>query len=392
MDIFFKETMGPKSENPHDTVRSDLQAEQAGASPELNLARAEVDELNWVFFGPHGLRAGWSILLFGVLLYFLLDLFQVILSFLVLDVAHWHVYGGTAVNTILGEGKRVAALLSAVLIVAAVERRRLADYNLSGSRRLVLLAGGAATGFAAVSLLIGVLREGGWLRFGPIALSGAPILEYALLWGIAFALVGLFEEGAFRCYLLSTLERGVNFWWALAVVGALCSYLLANPATTHGSEGVYIVALAGFFPCLYLRFRPSPRSGFWQAAWATSVGFGFIHTYNHGENWMGIFAAATIGFVFCVSVRVTGSAWWALGCHASWDWAESYFYGTADSGFYARGHLFTSMPSGLPVWSGGDAGPEGSVLVFPVILFLLATVVALYARRRETVAVVQQSS
>ena len=96
-----------------------------------------------------------------------------------------------------------------------------------------------------------------------------------------------------------------------------------------------------------------------------------IHTYNYGENWMGILAAAAIGFVFCVSVRLTGSAWWAIGCHASWDWAESYFYGTADSGFYARGHLLTSIPAGPALWSGGSAGPEGSVLVFLVILLLL---------------------
>lgn len=373
--------MGPESVKPQGTLPSDREATQTPAAAETKLDRPEIDELNWVFFGPHGLRAGWSVLLFGVLLYFLLDLFQVILSFLVLDVAHLHIYGGTALNTILGEGKRVAALFSAILIVAAVERRGLADFNLGGTRRLLRFVAGATTGFAAVSVLIGVLSEGGWLRFGPVALSGPSIFEYALLWGIAFALVGLFEEGAFRCYLLSTFERGVNFWWALAVIGALCAYLLASPEP-HGSWGVYIVGLAGVFPCLYLHVRKAPRSGFWQAAWATSAGFGFIHTYNNGENWMGILAAATIGFVFCVSVRVTSSAWWAIGCHAMWDWAESYFYGTADSGFYARGHLLTSIPAGSALWSGGAAGPEGSVLVFPTILLVLAAVVVIYRQRR----------
>jgi membrane protease YdiL (CAAX protease family) len=372
--------MGPESVKSQDTLPSNREATPSPAGEELKLDRPEIDELNWVFFGPNGLRAGWSILLFGVLLYFLLDLFQVILSFLVLDVAHLRVYGGTALNTILGEGKRVAALFSAVLIVAAVERRRLTDYNLGRAKRAVFLFAGAAAGFAAVSVLIGVLSEGGWLHFGPVALAGHSILEYALLWGIAFALVGLFEEGAFRCYLLSTLERGVNFWWALAVVGGLCVYLIASPEA-HGSWGVHIVALAGLFPCLFLQLSKSPRRGFWQAAWATSAGFGFIHTYNNGENWTGILAAATIGFVFCVSVRVTGSAWWAIGCHASWDWAESYFYGTADSGFYARGHLLTSIPAGSALWSGGAAGPEGSVLVFPTILLLLAAIVVVYRRR-----------
>ena len=379
--------MGPEFVN-HDAARAERSADRddtpANPSADVRTGRPEADELNWVFFGPHGLRAGWSILLFGVLLYFLLDLFQVILSFLVVDVAHLRVYGGTALNTILGEGKRVAAMAAAVTIVAALERRRAADYNLAGARSLRLLLGGAAAGFVAISALVGALSEGGWLRFGPVALAGPPILEYALLWGLGFALVGFFEEGAFRCYLLSTVARGVNFWWALAIVGAICLYVVAIPRA-HGAWGVYIVAIAGLLPCLYVHLRKFPSSGFWEAAWATSAGFGFIHTYNNGENWMGILAAAAIGFVFCVSVRVTGSAWWAIGCHASWDWAESYFYGTADSGFYARGHFLTAIPSGPALWSGGAAGPEGSVLVFAVILLLLVSVVAIYGRRKDEV-------
>ena len=350
---------------PEDGLRTDGREQRTATamdrSPDLNRARPETDEISWIFFGPRGLRAGWSILVFGMLLYFLLDLFQWILSFAVLEIAHLRVDRASPLNTILGEGRRLAALASSVLIVAALERRRWTDYNLGGSKRLLRLLAGTAAGFGAISMLIFGLREGGWLRFGPAGLSGAQIVRYALLWAIAFVLVGLFEEGAFRCYLLATLERGLNFWWALAVVGGICLYLAMEPQA-HGAAGIYAAALAGFLPCAWLQWRPSQRSGFWQATWASSVGFGFIHTFNNGETWMGILAAAAIGFVFCVSVRLTGSAWWAIGCHASWDWAESYFYGTADSGFSARGHLLTTMPMGSPLWSGGSDGPEGSVL------------------------------
>jgi membrane protease YdiL (CAAX protease family) len=130
-----------------------------------------------------------------------------------------------------------------------------------------------------------------------------------------------------------------------------------------------------------LHIRKTPRSGFWQAAWVTSTLFGYIHTSNNGENWIGIFAAALIGFVFCVSVWVTGSAWWAIGCHAAWDWAETFFYGTADSGMVARGHYLSSTPSGNALWSGGADGPEGSLLVLGVILLLLAALILIYGRK-----------
>ncbi|MDE3149195.1 MAG: CPBP family intramembrane metalloprotease, partial [Acidobacteriota bacterium] len=123
-------------------------------------------------------------------------------------------------------------------------------------------------------------------------------------------------------------------------------------------------------------------SGFWQAAWVTSTFFGFLHTSNAGENWTGIAAAGAIGFVFCVSVWVTGSAWWAIGCHAAWDWAETFFYGTANSGLVPKGHFLSTAPAGSAFWSGGTDGPEGSVLVFAVILLLLAALIAIYGRRR----------
>jgi membrane protease YdiL (CAAX protease family) len=132
-----------------------------------------------------------------------------------------------------------------------------------------------------------------------------------------------------------------------------------------------------------LQLRKVSGSSFWQAAWVTSTLFGFIHTNNNGENWIGIFAAALIGFVFCVSVWATGSAWWAIGCHAAWDWGETYFYGAADSGNVAVGHYLTATPSGATLWSGGTDGPEGSLLVVPVVLLLLLAILVLYGRGKH---------
>ncbi len=371
--------MGPESVNPSKEEPSVPEPTEAlfGTPPP--------DDMNWVFFGSQGLRAGWSLVIFGFLLFVLARVFSTFLSFLVFDVKNLTIVSGSPLNTILGEGEWVAALLAATLIIAALERRRVTDYNLAGPKRLSLFLGGLAAGFIAVSVLIGILSQGGWVRFGPLALSGMHIFKYALLWGLAFALVALFEEGTFRCYLLSTFTRGINFWWALASVGPICLWL-ALTSTGHGAWGTYAVAMAGLFPCLYFEWSQSPQSRFWQAAWVTSVGFGFIHTFNNGENWIGVLAASAIGFVFCVSVRITGSAWWAIGCHTAWDWAESYFYGTADSGFAARGHLMTTVPAGSPLLSGGADGPEGSALVFPVMLLLVMAVYLIYGRRKSATA------
>jgi hypothetical protein len=339
----------------------------------------ETRAVRWVFLGGQGLRAGWSVLIFVILI----ALFGTALGF---AFSRLHLLGAgnknefTASVAFFSEAISFLAMAGAAALVALIERRRsLMAYNLIGPRRMVHFFSGLVAGFAALSALIGGLAWGGWLHFGPIALSGAEVFKFGALWAAAFLLVGFFEEGTFRCYLQFTLTRGINFWWALGIIGAVCLELVLT-IKGNGVWGVYAFALVGLLPCFLLHIRKAPGSAFWQAAWVTSTLFGFIHISNNGENWIGIFAAAAIGFVFCVSVRVTGSAWWAIGCHAAWDWAETYFFGAADSGNVATGHYLTTTPVGNVLWSGGTDGPEGSVLVLAVILLLLAALVAIYGR------------
>lgn len=334
--------------------------------------------LGWVFLGPQGLRAGWSVLLF-VFTYLLAAMAA---GFLLMRSHPVNPKGGlTPHNVFLNELILLAGLVAAGAVMALLERRRMVDYNLTGPRRTRHFFSGLAVGFAGLSLLVGELAAGHWLRFGEPALSGTAVLSYALLWGCIFLIVGCVEEGTFRCYLQYTLTRGINFWWALGVVALLCTDLLVTHKG-NGAWGDYAVALLGFFPCLILHRRAAAHSSFWQAAWVTSTLFGFVHTSNGGENWVGIFSAAAIGFVFCVSIRVTGSAWWAIGCHAGWDWAETYFYGTADSGLVPRGHFLTTTPAGNPLWSGGSDGPEGSLLIVGILVLFLLWLVAVYGRKR----------
>jgi uncharacterized protein len=323
--------------------------------------------LAWVFLGPQGLRAGWSI----VLAYSLFYLFRVLVGSILAPSLPDDASGFTAGLVALLEFVPFVAMIAAGLLIAAVERRRIFDYNLTGRRPASHFLLGFAAGFAVLSALVGALRLGGWVRFGPAALSGAEALRFAVLWACAYLVVGCVEEGLFRCYLLFTLTRGLNFWWALALEAALCLYAYGYAGAD--APGVYLVALLGLFPCLFLHQKVAARSAFWQAAWVTSTLFGLIHSFNGGENRIGIFAAACIGFVFCVSVRLTGSAWWAIGCHAAWDWSETFIYGTANSGIPAENHLLAAVPAGNPLLSGGADGPEGSVLVLGAVALLLAS-------------------
>ena len=309
---------------------------EARATEAMPLPLAQMDPpeppetrfLKWAFLSTKGLRAGWSIAAFLALFI----LFTVLAGGVLMLVTHKGHFGGGGQNnqaaatlspgsTIAQEGAMVFGLLCATLVMGLIERRRITAYYLGGPRPVCHFAWGLAGGFGTLSLLIGALYAGHWITFGPVALSGIAIWQNALLWAIGFALVGLSEEGLFRCYFLFTLRRG---------------------------------------------FMESSL-GFWLAALVSSLLFAGAHMGNTGESAFGVVCTGSIGFVFCMSVRYTGSLWWAIGYHAAWDWAQTFFYGTADSGLVAKGHYLTTAAAGNPLWSGGSVGPEGSLLIAPVI-------------------------
>ena len=344
---------------------------------------AETSFLKSILFGSQGIRVGWLAAGFVVLLFLISGILQTIVVLAIAKPLHIDLEAFTPISALLMEIVQFLSILGAVALLALIERRRIVDYNLTGPRRVPHFLTGLVAGFTALSVLVLCLYAGGWLRLSGASLNGAQVAKYAALWGIIFLLTGFAEEGSVRCYLLFTLTRGVNYWWALGTV-ALLSLLAVLNSHSNGAGGVYIAALLGLLPCLLLHLKNSPSAGFWQASWLTCTLFGYIHTFNTGETWIGIFSAAAIGFVFCVSIRLTGSAWWAIGFHAAWDWAQTFFYGTADSGLVPKGHYLTTTPAGAVLWSGGTDGPEGSLLVLPTVLLILLALILVYGRKAKS--------
>ncbi|MGA8163364.1 MAG: type II CAAX endopeptidase family protein [Acidobacteriaceae bacterium] len=315
-------------------VRDGSAETQRGASPEPEsplrapMRRPEIPGLR-LLYGPQGLRAGWSLLTFAMLVYLLLQVFGLMIG------RYVHIGGdGTLppISALLMELTQFVPVVVATAILAMFEGRSLTFYGFQGRARGRRFLAGLGCGFAAISLLVMVLRQLGYLVLEGRAIGGGPALRDAVVWGGVFLLVGLTEEMMFRGYAQFTLTRGLGFWW-----------------------GAVLIAIA----------------------------FGLMHSINGGETPLGLVAVGAVGLVFCLSLWYTGSLWWAVGFHAAWDWGESYFYGTADSGLVAQGHLLREHPVGAPLWSGGATGPEGSVLVFPLLVVIAVLMVVWWGRRGE---------
>jgi len=284
--------------------------------------------LRSVFVGKNGIRAGWSLLIFlGVMFLTIIPIGIAIIVFHVPISGKVH----SPAEAIIGEVLSLILVLVPTIVMSFIERKRFWNYGFLDRRALRRFGGGFCCGFVAISILIAILAAGGWIAFDGLTLHGIDALKYAGLWGIAFLILAVFEESMFRGYPQYTLARGMNFWAAAVILSVL---------------------------------------------------FGLSHLSNPGENWLGILQVMVVGLVFSLSLRLTGSLLWAVGLHAGWDWAQTYFYGTPDSGLVMEGHLLSTHPVGNPLWSGGAAGPEGSVLAF-FILFAVGFGVWFYWRPKQ---------
>ncbi len=239
----------------------------------------------------------------------------------------------TAVFVIVNDGLPLAAMLGSAWLFSRGERRPFSVYGI-GRRRWKDVLPGAFWGLALLSALVLLLHTLHLLVFESRALSGGLAVWFGCKWFLAFCIVGGAEEYFFRGYIQYTLMRGM---WGVAE-----------------------------------RLRPANARpvAFWLSAIFLSIIFAALHATNGGESALGLAVVFLAGMTFAYALWRTGSLWWAIGFHTTWDWAQSFLFGVPDSGNVSVGRLFITHPSGNPLLSGGTVGPEGSVFV--VLAFLLA--------------------
>lgn len=270
--------------------------------------------LRHIFVSKQGIRAGWSAFLFVAIYAILSTLATATLGHFV-ELEPKGLLPPALV--FLRESSDLLVIFVAIWIMARLENQPFPSFGYSGDHKVIRLVSGVVWGILSLSGLIAFLWKTHLIVFSGLLLTGVAAWKYALAWAFIALLVGIFEESLLRGYLQYTLARGFGFWWAALLL---------------------------------------------------SVAFAFWHISNGDESLLGLLVVGLGGLVFCLSLWYTKSLWWAIGFHAGWDWGQSYLYGTPDSGLLTKGHLFASHPSGNPVWSGGATGPEGSLLILPMLI------------------------
>lgn len=264
-----------------------------------------------------GLPAKWKAFLFmaGVLLLFPLALVP----------ANWLSARGLLQERAAWAAAYHWAAFLAVLVPTAVaawcEGKPMGSFGMAWRpRQGRLIAEGVAWGVGAVGLVAGLLYATGIAR-AHLSIPGArQVISSGATWGLAMLGFALFDQFLKRGYLQSTIGRAL---------------------------------------------------GFWQAAWLLSVLFTLEKLLGF-RNPLELTGFLATGLLACLTLRRTGSLWFAVGLQAGLDWSLVFLFGMRHPTTVLRApeSLVRADMQG-PVWlSGGEHGFYASALFFGLLAIL----------------------
>ncbi|GGK70963.1 CAAX amino protease [Sphaerisporangium melleum] len=127
------------------------------------------------------------------------------------------------------------------------------------------------------------------------------------------------------------------------------------------------------------------RLGTWGALVLTGLVFGLMHIINpHATLWGALAIGIEAGWMLAAAYAATRTLWLPIGLHFAWNYTEAGIFGTDVSGKTGSEGLLDGVTSGPALLTGGDFGPEASLVT--VIAGLVVTLLFMrLARRRGTV-------
>ena len=261
------------------------------------------------------LRPIWRAILYAVFAGFIINQ---LLGYLIIELLLGSKFALAPGPIALGESINFLAALACTAAFALYEQRTADSYGLRIDRAL---SGPTWDGFAvgvvmAAGVGLGMAALGG-MRVVGLAMTGSVLVTSAIAWLGACVAVGVSEEFLFRSYFLQTLWKSLGFWPASIVIALVF-------AADHYFE------------------KP-------------------------GENLWDVITLVSLSLMMCYSVLRTGTLWFAVGFHVSFDFMQLFVIGTPNGDHIPADRLLNATFNG-PAWlTGGVLGTEASLLMYPLI-------------------------
>ena len=267
----------------------------------------------------------------------------------------------------LKAGWRIAAFLGifyAIALPLLFGLRALLGFSKSSFIIIVIIA-------AAATPAVYIARR--WIdkkNFVSLGLSWSKRGAADLLFG--FLLSGLMAGTVFGAMVLlgyiGNVEVSASGWSIVSI--------LAGP--------LVITALIGFWEELvfrgYILQNMIEGMGMKAAIIVSCLLYGLVHSMNPNAGLLSTAIIVVFGYLRIYGYLSTGQLWLSIGMHTGWNFFQATVFGYAASGHAKEKTLVTHDMLAADWLSGGDFGPEGSVLTIPVVLGALLVMRAWSAR------------
>jgi len=202
------------------------------------------------------------------------------------------------------------------------------------------------------------LRIYGRLHLSAVGLKWNPAsmqnLALGVAGGIGSAALVLFPPLAVHAARFVPIPEGRATWDIV---------LFTTAAIAAGAAGEEILFRGYGFQILMRAWGP------YTAIFTVAAVFGALHSANPGSTWLSVINTTGFGVLFGYAFLRSGGLWLPIGLHFGWNFTLPLF-GVNVSGLTIRLTGYVMNWNVASVWSGGEYGPEGSVLSTIVILAL----------------------
>lgn len=222
-------------------------------------------------------------------------------------------------------------IVLARLLARKIDRRDFRQYGLTWQPARFLVGG--LLGIALVAVVFGVQQGLGWTIVLD-RMHNQYNVAFAAGWigfALRYAAVAVFEELFHRGFLITNLAEGIGGFRRRDMLACVCAALL----------------------------------------------FGALHLTNEDATLLAAVNVALLGLLLGFAYLRTRSLSFSIGLHFAWNFGLGNVFGLPVSGYEPRVCLILTGTRGPAIWTGGEFGPEGGLLLTLILAATLAVFGAL---------------